>query len=69
MLPDPEARFEPVNSEAGASLKRRFQNLAAAEIHSALEQAQGNRRRAAELLGISRAHLYRMMNAHGIKSR
>ncbi|WP_447778229.1 sigma-54 interaction domain-containing protein [Variovorax boronicumulans] len=67
-LADVEACVEPTNSEAGTSLKRRIQHLAKAEIQSALVQTEGNKRRAAELLGISRAHLYRMMDAHDIKS-
>lgn len=43
------------------SLKRRLRSQTEDEIRSALEQAQGNKRLAAELLGISRAHLYRLM--------
>ncbi|WNJ87925.1 sigma-54 interaction domain-containing protein [Bosea sp. 685] len=53
----------PVTSNPSASLKQRTRSLAATEIRGALEQAQGNKRRAATLLGISRAHLYRMMKA------
>lgn len=43
------------------TLKRRLQSQTNAEIQSALEQANGNKSRAAELLGISRAHLYRLL--------
>lgn len=42
-------------------LKQRIQSQTAMEIQAALEQSGGNKRRAAELLGISRAHLYRLM--------
>ncbi|MDQ8032191.1 MAG: sigma 54-interacting transcriptional regulator [Bordetella sp.] len=44
-----------------APLKRRMRTLAQAEIHEALRDAGGNKRRAAERLGISRAHLYRLL--------
>ncbi|MDH0735708.1 sigma-54 interaction domain-containing protein [Achromobacter spanius] len=65
-LAEAEPFLERASTGAGTSLKRRMQHLAKAEIQSALAQAEGNKRRAAELLGISRAHLYRMMDAHGI---
>lgn len=66
-LADAEAGFRSAN-EAGTTLKRRIQHLTKTEILSALNKAQGNKRQAAGFLGISRAHLYRMMDAHGIKS-
>lgn len=67
-LAEAEPLFEPASAGAGASLKRRMQHLAKAELQSALTQAKGNKRQAAELLGVSRAHLYRMMDAYGITS-
>jgi PAS domain S-box-containing protein len=67
-LPDISPLPDLANVKADPSLKHRMQRLAAAEIHSALKQAQGNKRRAAELLGVSRAHLYRMLDAYGIKN-
>ncbi|WP_027535105.1 sigma-54-dependent Fis family transcriptional regulator [Bradyrhizobium sp. WSM3983] len=42
-------------------LKKRIQSQTATEIRAALKQSSGNRSRAAGLLGISRAHLYRLM--------
>ncbi|WP_406625363.1 sigma-54 interaction domain-containing protein [Acidovorax sp. SDU_ACID1] len=67
LLVENETYVDRANSGAAASsLKRRIQHLARSEIQSALVQAKGNKRRAAELLGISRAHLYRMIDAHGI---
>lgn len=66
LLTEAEPKPERAGTEAGASLKRRMQHLAKAEIQSALAQTEGNKRRAAELLGVSRAHLYRMMDANGI---
>lgn len=66
LLTEAEPVPEQASAEVGASLKRRMQHLAKTEIQSALAQAKGNKRRAAELLGISRAHLYRIMDAHGI---
>ena len=42
-------------------LKQRIQSQAVTEIRAALEQSGGNKRRAAELLGISRGHLHRLI--------
>lgn len=52
--------------EAGSPLKRHLQSQTDLEIRNALQQAQGNKRRAADLLGISRAHLYRLLKAGDI---
>jgi DNA-binding NtrC family response regulator len=52
---------EPEVDKAPRPLKQRIQSQAIAEIRNALTQCGGNKRRAAELLGISRAHLYRLM--------
>ncbi|MCV9938438.1 sigma 54-interacting transcriptional regulator [Boseaceae bacterium BT-24-1] len=52
-------------SQPGTSFKERTLQRAAAEIRSALEEAGGNKRKAAASLGISRAHLYRMMKRSG----
>lgn len=59
----PAAIPGPKQDEGGSPqpLKKRIQSQAAAEIRSALKQSSGNKSRAAELLGISRAHLYRLM--------
>jgi len=60
----------PADGEAGAGLlKQRIRHLAASELRVALAQAQGNKIKAAELLGISRSHLYRLLAAHGLGKR
>ncbi|MCV9938440.1 sigma 54-interacting transcriptional regulator [Boseaceae bacterium BT-24-1] len=59
----------PVLKSPSPLLKERIHSLAGAEIRSALERTRGNKREAAELLGMSRAHLhlYRIMKTQGIK--
>jgi PAS domain S-box-containing protein len=57
---------EPEEEKAPRPLKQRIQSQAIAEIRTALQQSDGNKRRAAELLGISRAHLYRLMKEQGL---
>ncbi|SFN78966.1 PAS domain S-box-containing protein [Bradyrhizobium sp. Rc3b] len=52
---------QPELDGAQKPLKQRIQSQTATEVRTALEQSAGNKRRAAELLGISRAHLYRLM--------
>lgn len=65
-------RAEADDSHAGALLESRqgnesvFDVLERDAIRDALANAQGNRRAAAQLLGISRATLYRKMTRHGI---
>jgi transcriptional regulator with PAS, ATPase and Fis domain len=60
---------EPDGANAPRPLKQRIQSQANAEIRNALTQSGGNKRRAAELLGISRAHLYRLMKEQGLRSQ
>jgi len=60
---------EPEASNAPGPLKDRLQSQTATEIRAALKQSGGNKRRAAELLGISRAHLYRLMSEQGTAQR
>ena len=60
---------EPEVDKAPIPLKQRIQSQAIAEIRNALTQSGGNKRRAAELLGISRAHLYRLMKEQGLHSQ
>ncbi|MCV3211042.1 sigma 54-interacting transcriptional regulator [Mesorhizobium sp. YC-39] len=60
----PEFPLEPTYAGSNPPLKHRIQAQTGAEIRAALKQAQGNKRRAADLLGISRAHLYRLLKAH-----
>ncbi|WNV11721.1 sigma-54 interaction domain-containing protein [Tardiphaga sp. 709] len=54
-------RLQQDADSASRPLKQRIQSQTATEIRAALEQSGGNKRRAAELLGISRGHLYRLM--------
>lgn len=51
--------------EAGVSVRR---NLGRDELLDALDRAGGERKRAAEILGVGRATLYRLMHRHGISS-
>ena len=60
---------EPEVDKSPRPLKQRIQSQAIAEIRNALTQSGGNKRRAAELLGISRAHLYRLMKEQGLHSQ
>ncbi|MGZ2487183.1 transcriptional regulator with PAS, ATPase and Fis domain [Rhizobium pisi] len=54
-------------TDAKMSLKRRIETQTNAEIHAALRQTGGDdKRRAAELLGISRAQLYRHLSEQGV---
>jgi transcriptional regulator with PAS, ATPase and Fis domain len=66
-LDQPSLLISPrTGEEACSPLKRRLQSQTDLEIRNALLQAQGNKRRAADLLGISRAHLYRLLKAGDI---
>lgn len=56
----------PVLESPSPRLKERIQSLAGAEIRSALERTRGNKRQAADLLGISRANLYRILKTQDI---
>lgn len=51
------------SANPNGSLKERLQSQADEEIRAALERARGNKRLAAESLGISRAHLYRRIKS------
>jgi two-component system response regulator HydG len=59
-LPKPLVNYEPHNSEEATALP----SLEALELNHArtvLEHVRGNRSQAAEILGISRATLYRLI--------
>ncbi|UWU19438.1 sigma-54 interaction domain-containing protein [Rhizobium sullae] len=60
-----EPSSNPAQPAPTTSLKQRIQSQTDAEIRTALKQTQGNKSRAAELLGISRAHLYRLLKEQG----
>ncbi|WEZ86248.1 sigma 54-interacting transcriptional regulator (plasmid) [Rhizobium sp. 32-5/1] len=62
-----EVSSTPAEPDATPPLKDRIRSQTDAEIRSALKQTRGNRSRAAELLGISRAHLYRLLKEPGAK--
>ncbi|MGL3104204.1 sigma-54 interaction domain-containing protein [Bradyrhizobium sp. BR 1432] len=57
---------EQKSDPAPQPLKQRIQSQTAIEIRAALEQSGGSKRRAAELLGISRGHLYRLMKEQAL---
>jgi len=64
--------FAEDESQAGAcggSLDRILTTIERREIVNALRQANGQRTRAARLLGISRSRLYRRMEALGVDPR
>mgnify|MGYP002623996854 CR=1 FL=1 len=57
----------PAPAPAPISLEKHLNEVEADHIRRALEQAGGNRSQAAELLGLTRARLYRRMEALGIE--
>ncbi|WP_245285899.1 sigma-54-dependent Fis family transcriptional regulator [Bradyrhizobium sp. WSM1253] len=66
MLLPADPRPEKDEKRTPQPLKQRIQSQTATEIRTALEQSSGNKSRAAELLGISRAHLYRLMKERSL---
>ncbi|TIP27018.1 MAG: PAS domain S-box protein [Mesorhizobium sp.] len=67
-LPFADPPSEPARDGSIPPLKSRIQTQTGAEIRAALERTQGNKCRAADLLGISRAHLYRLLKTQGVSS-
>ena len=65
-IPDAIESMPPKHNTPGTTLKDHIHRVTASEIRSALAQADGNKGRAAALLGISRAHFYRMLRLHDI---
>ena len=60
----PPLPIEPVNCEAAAPLL--LDEVIKHTLVRSLEESEGNRRRAADLLGISRSTLYRMLARYGL---
>ncbi|WP_163268438.1 sigma-54 interaction domain-containing protein [Chelativorans alearense] len=60
-ISDWESASSVAQTDTTPPLKHRIRSQTDAEIRAALKQTQGNKSRAADLLGISRAHLYRLL--------
>ena len=67
VIKDMLSRYEPVFTKAGSSSNAYFRpHTTKEEIEQALELCKGNRTKAAEILGIHRSSLWRLMKKHNI---
>jgi len=58
---------EPADIDKDATyLQARIDNAEKKELVAVLEQCHGNRKAAAEVLGVSKATLWRLMKKHGL---
>jgi two-component system response regulator AtoC len=56
----------PVEEGGGATLETRRREAERQALKEALDRVQGNRTRAARILGVSRRTLYNMLETHGM---
>ena len=62
----PSSGFHTADTPIGAAKKRRNLKLTVESVRNALDEAGGNKVRAAKLLGVGRATLYRFLNANSV---
>jgi len=62
-LSSPASSPSPIDTGVDSNLKSKWKSHVNEEVRAALEQAEGSKSRAAKVLGVSRAHLYRLLHA------